>query len=103
MLKRFLSYFRIGYVQFGATDSEFWQIASKHIPFSYRLFRRSLSVAKIDEKLSNWNEWIELKSRLEIGDRICPFEINPKTMAMRRGYVVMRGNKPIGGVVVGVS
>jgi len=102
MLRYYLAQLR--YVQsFGKSDAESWEVAAKRIPFSYRWFGRSLTVAEVDAELSQWDKWKALKAQLESGDRICPFTINPYSMAMRRGYVVIRGREPIGGVVVEMS
>lgn len=102
MFKRFPYRFEISYVKLGVSEHKFWQIAARHVPFSYRWFPRSLSLSDVDAKLSS-GEWEELKSQIKGGDKICRFGINPDSMAMRRGYVVIRRRKPIGGIIVEVS
>lgn len=96
---RTLRYFGFGYFIFDGAESTLWLAAAWTVPFSYRGLGRSLSIADVDSQLVDFTGWHELRVRIRAGDRICPYEINRKTMAMRRGFVATRRGNPIGGVV----
>lgn len=98
-LRCMLYRFGIGYVTFDGTEAGLWREAARHVPFSYRWLGRSISVAEVDSKHPGLAAWDDLKSSILPGDRICPFEINPRTLAMRRGLVVIREGQAIGGIV----
>lgn len=85
----------IWYVKFDGTEDQLRRQAAKHVPFSYRWFGRTLTVAEIDAAHCEWPAWNTVKQQLQPKDRICPFLINPWTLAMRAGYVVMRKGKAI--------
>jgi len=44
-------------------------------------------------------EWERLKAQMQPGDEIWPFEINVRSyLGLRRGYVLLRGGRPVGGM-----
>jgi hypothetical protein len=85
----------VWYVKLDGTEDQLLLQAAKHVPFSYRWFGRTLTVAEIDAAHREWSAWNTIKQQLQPEDRICPFLINPWTLAMRAGYVVMRKGKAI--------
>ena len=99
----------IWYVRWVGQEEQLWREAMRHAPLSYRWFGRSLTVVEIDEDRAidglprDWPAWRTVKEQLQPGDKIWPFVVNPWTMAMRAGYVVVRRGKPITGVVTVVS
>lgn len=89
------------------TEIEFWiQVASNGVPW-FRRFRRSVPIEQLDREMSGSrleSEWMRLKSSLEPHDKIWPFQFNVrKHLGMRRGYIVLRNGKPIGGLAIEVS
>ena len=70
---------------------------------SYRLLDRSMSVDELDRELPNHREWRALRPKIQDGDKIWPYIINPFLWGMQAGYVVVRRGKPIGVVVRIVS
>lgn len=98
-IRRLLRHLGFGYFIFDGAESTLWRAAAWTVPFSYRWLGRSLSIADVDSQLTDFSDWQELRVSIRAGDRICPFEINRNTMAMRRGFVVLRRGNPIGGVV----
>jgi hypothetical protein len=85
------------------SEQELWQAAARHAPFTYRWFRRTLSIQELDEKHAGWNAWDECRRKLQPGDLIWPFCFNRNTSAMRSGFVVIRAGRPVTGVVTIVS
>ena len=98
-LRRLLYRIGIGYVSLDGTEETLWREAARHIPFSYGWTGRSRLIPDLDVELSGNPDWKVLKNSIQAGDRICPFEINPETSAMRRGYVVIRSGEPVGGII----
>ncbi len=85
--------------------AEFLNQAMKGLP-RFRFFRRSVSIAQMDAIFLNpWGseEWLRVKALLKPGDRIWPFIINQRTLAMRKGYLVVRRGKPIEVLTTAVS
>lgn len=68
--------------------------AAKHAPLVYRILNLSLSMSRLEARLHGLSEWEEWKRTRQQGDRIWPFIFNRDTLAMRRGYVIMRGGAP---------
>ena len=93
----------IGFVHLDGTEDQLWRAAARCVPFRYRWLGDTLTVDAIDTELGSHDAWATLRQRIVDGDRICPFEINTDSMSMRRGYVVLRGAMPIGGVLTLVS
>jgi hypothetical protein len=84
-------------------DAAFWKQAMRGLPW-FRFLRRSLTTSLLDELLGDWDEWLELKAKIEPGDKIWPFEIHVRSyLGMRKGFLVLRCGKPIGGIVGIVS
>lgn len=81
------------YVEFDGTEAMLAREAMRHAPISYRWFGRSLTVAQIDSAYQEWSEWRVIKLKIQPNDRVWPFVINPWTMAMRAGYVIVRDGK----------
>jgi hypothetical protein len=83
-------------------ESEFWMRAMKGLPW-FRWFRQSVSAEELDAKFQNGrlkDEWEALRTKMKQGDRIWPFEIHVRRyLGMRRGFIVVRRGKPVGGIV----
>jgi hypothetical protein len=88
-------------------EVEFWEKAARKGLPSFRWFRRPLSPERLDPELLGTflaAEWQALKARMQPGDQIWPFEFHVRSyLGMRRGYVVLRRGRPIGGVVTLMS
>ncbi len=102
-LRSYLMRMGIGYVKFDGSEAELWREAMRHVPLSCRWFGRSVAVSELDAQFGDWLEWRSARKLVREGDRIWPFLINPWTMAMRKGYVIVRDGKPIGGVLTELS
>lgn len=68
--------------------------AARHAPLVYRMLNLSLSMSRLEARLHGSSEWEEWKRTRRQGDRIWPFVFNRDTLAMRKGYVIMRGRAP---------
>ena len=88
-------------------DTEFWSLAAKKGLSWFRFFRRSISVKRIDRELGGTvleREWLSLKLKMQPHDKIWPFEFHIRNyLGMRKGYIVLRRGKPIGGIVTALS
>jgi len=87
------------------TEDAFWQKAMSGLP-RFRWLRRPTPVAELDALFNGRlrAEWEALKMRIEPGDQIWPFELNVRSyLGLRKGYLVLRRGKPIGGIVHIVS
>lgn len=93
----------IGYVRLSGDSLEFWRQAMRHSPVSFRWFGRSLNPDDLAEELSGREQWRIAMEQYQAGDKIWPFIINPNTLAMRLGYIIVRDGKPVTGVVTLVS
>ena len=87
--------------------AEFWdQAARKGLPW-FRFLRRSIPSKQLDRELLGSRlegEWLSLRSQIQPGDRLWPFEFNVRQyLGMRRGYLLLRRGRPIGGVVTEIS
>jgi hypothetical protein len=102
-LRRCLLNYGVGYVTMGGDEAQFWPEAMRHAPISYRWLGSSVSLDEIDAELRTSSEWSAVRKRYQHGDRIWPFIINPDTMAMRLGYVIVRNGKPVAGIITIVS
>jgi len=73
----------------------------------FRSLRRPLATEQLDHELLGTrleSEWLLLRARLQPGDQLWPFEFHVRRhLGMRRGYLALRGGRPIGGVVTEVS
>ena len=90
-----------------AANDEFWELAArKGLPW-FRFLRRSISTEQLDRELLGSrleDEWLKLRSRMQPGDQLWPFEFHVRRfLGMRRGYLLLRRGRPIGGVVTAVS
>jgi hypothetical protein len=85
----------VWYIKFDGTEAMLSREAIRHAPMSYRWFGRSLTVAQIDSAYQERSEWRSIKLKIKPNDRIWPFVINPWTMAMRAGYVIVRDGKAV--------
>lgn len=90
-----------------STESEFWnEAASRGLPW-FRSLRRSIPIEQVDREMNGSRlqpDWQELKSAMEPNDEIWPFHLNVrKYLGMRRGYIVLRNGKPIGGLIIELS
>lgn len=88
-------------------DPDFWNRAKRDgLPW-FRFLRTPVSLAEMDEQFNDSSladEWDELKVAMQPGDQIWPFEFHVRSyLGMRSGYIVLRKNKPVGGLVTIVS
>jgi hypothetical protein len=83
-----------------SNEEEFLRAAARNAPWRYRLFRWSIPIEQLDARHPGFDQWLAVKSILEPGDLIWPFEFNRMTMAYRKGYVVIRNQKPIDVIVL---
>jgi hypothetical protein len=85
------------------TKEELLVEAAKSVPFLYRLLNFSVSINHLEERLQGRSEWEEWKRTRRHGDRIWPFCINRDTLAMRRGFIIMRDKSPYRVILTEVS
>lgn len=97
-LNRFLVRRGIWYVKFTGDEQQLWREAMRHAPPSFRWFGRSLTAEDLDQELHD-PEWQRVRDTIQPGDKIWPFLINPWTLAMRAGYVIVRRGKPVNSMV----
>lgn len=88
-------------------EAQLWQQAAQQgLPW-FRFLRRPLALEQLDSKFQGTRlegEWLRLRSRMKSGDQVWPFEFHVRRyLGLRRGYVVLRDGRPIGGVVTEVS
>ena len=86
-------------------DTAFWKQAMKGLPW-FRFLRQPVKVVELDDLFKEGlrEEWHALKSKIEPGDKIWPFEIQVRQyLGMRKGYLVLRRGEPIGGIIHIVS
>lgn len=95
-----LQRFGVGYVKFRGDDHHFWSAAMRNAPISFRWFGRSISPSDLDLRFPDFDQWVKARKEFKEGDKIWPFVINPNTMAMRVGFVIVRNCEPITGIVV---
>jgi hypothetical protein len=95
--------FRRNFVELDGTEESLWRAAMRHAPLSYRWFGRSLTIMELDLQMRDAPQWLAAKKSIQAGDRIWPFVFNSNTLAMRKGYVIVRKGKPITGIVTVVS
>lgn len=73
----------------------------------FRFLRRPLSPEQVDRELLGGrleSEWLKLRSQMQPGDQLWPFELHIRGyLGMRRGYLLLRRDRPVGGVVTIVS
>lgn len=93
----------IGYVTWTGEDKQLWAAAVRNAFMMFRRLGRSLSFADLDSRYSHFDQWIEAREKYQGGDKIWPFVINPNTMEMRAGFVIVRGRLPVTGIVTTVS
>ncbi|HEY2881797.1 MAG TPA: hypothetical protein VGJ15_05175 [Pirellulales bacterium] len=75
----------------------------KGLPW-FRWLRRPIQVEELDAKLSESPDWKVLRGEIKPGDKIWPFKLHArKYLGMRQGFLVLRCDKPIGGIVTLVS
>jgi hypothetical protein len=84
-------------------ETKFWEVAArKGLPW-FRFLRRSLTTEELDAHLNGScleGEWVALKSKMLPGDELWPFEFGFRRFwSGRRGYILLRNGKPVGGIV----
>jgi len=77
------------------SEAEFLKVAASHAPIMYRWFGKTLAVDDLGAIVGTDSKWRRIRTQLQPGDRIWPFTINPNTMALREGFVVIRDGQPI--------
>lgn len=90
------------YIRLDGTQLQLAAEAIRHVPFSFRRLGRSVPPKVVEGELHP-ADWQAIKAQLQPGDKIWPFLINPWTMAMRGGYVVVRRGKVVNVSVTVVS
>ncbi|ADB15113.1 hypothetical protein Psta_0423 [Pirellula staleyi DSM 6068] len=91
------------YVTLRGDEQQLWWEALRHAPPSFRWFGRSLGTEDVDQELPDSPEWHRIRDTIQPGDMIWPFLINPWTLAMRAGYVIVRHGKPVHCIVTVLS
>ena len=79
------------------------QAAFRSAPWHFRLLGLSLPSATVEAQCAGIPEWEELKTELKPDDKLWPFHFNRNTLAMRKGFLVVRHGKPHGVVVTELS
>lgn len=88
------------HVEFTGDVNHLWREAAQHAPMSFRWFGRTLALKDVDDELGHFEQWIKARRLHRPGDKIWPYRINPATLAMRIGYVIVRKGQPVTGVVL---
>lgn len=90
-----------------ADETEFWEDAARRGLPALRFLRRPLRPEQLDGMLIGSHlegEWLRLKDKIQPGDQLWPFELNVRRyLGLRRGYLLLRRGRPVGGVVTVVS
>jgi hypothetical protein len=73
------------------------------IPLVYRLLPVSKRFSVLNSQLGNHPDWIAWRKVRQPTDRIAPFKFNMNTLAMRRGFVIIRDNKAYQAIVTALS
>jgi hypothetical protein len=84
---------------------DFWVQAMKGLP-TCKFLRRPVPIAELDSQCQGRlkADWENLKAKMVPGDQIWPFKLDVRShLGMRRGFLVLRCGKPIGGIVTLVS
>ena len=85
-------------------ETEFWRLVIREGLPRFRWFRRSIDIAKLDRRLSSRRDWLQLKAKLEPNDRLWPFELHVRNyLGLRRGFVALRSEEFVGGIVTEMS
>lgn len=100
--------FVIGYIALKGGEEEFLLAAYRNTPLAARWFRHSIDLDELDTRhgpkpgcrSSGDERWQQFRSQIRHGDEVYPFAINPDTLAMRLGYVVVRNSAPVAAIVV---
>ena len=102
-LRFFVEKTGLSYVRFSGEERDFWIAAMQNAPFAFRWFGRSLSFSSLDAQYNHFDQWLAARKLYREGDKIWPFVINTNSMAMRVGFVIVRGARPITGIVTLIS
>ena len=94
---------RFDYVRLSGEQSQILAEAIRHVPWKYRILRQTVSVSDIDCEYGQNEGWKRIRDEIEPGDLIWPFLINPWTMAMRTGFLVVRRRRPVNLFVTAMS
>lgn len=88
-------------------ETEFWNLVVQRGLPRFRFVRRSTPPAILDGRFLGGHlhsDWENLKAQMLPGDEIWPFEFHARAfLGLRRGYVVVRGGRPVGGIVTELS
>jgi hypothetical protein len=88
-------------------EAKFWEQAMREGLPRFRFLRRALSAEQLDRELLGSQlegEWVQLRSRMQPGDQLWPFAFHVRCyLGLRRGYVMLRRGRPVGGIVTEVS
>ena len=88
-------------------QAEFWKQAVREgLPW-FRFLRRPVRPEQLDQVFIGTRleaEWLHLKSQIQLGDELWPFQFNVRpVLGMRKGYVLLRQRKPVDGILTIVS
>jgi hypothetical protein len=87
--------------------AEFWNLVVREGLPRFRYFRRPTLLEILDGQFLGGRlhaDWESLKAKILPGDQIWPFEFHVRAyLGLRRGYIVLRRGRPVGGIVTEVS
>jgi hypothetical protein len=72
-------------------------------PFLYRWLGISVPLSRLDRELGASRDWKNLRDSLRPTDKIWPFHFNKNTLAMRKGFLIVRDRKPFEAIVTELS
>jgi len=90
------------YIAIGS-EEELKSAAAKHAPLAFRALNLSMPIALVERRLRASKEWESWKKDRRSGDRVWPFMVNRGSMAMRRGFVIVRAGVPLQVILTEVS
>lgn len=90
-----------------SVELDFWKQAVRNgLPW-FRFLRRPVAPEQLDREFRGTRleeDWLHLKMQMQLGDELWPFQFNVrKFLGMRKGYVLLRQCRPVGGIVTIVS
>jgi hypothetical protein len=88
-------------------DAGFWEEAVRRGLPRFRFLRRPVPPEQLDAEFRGTRlepEWVRLRAQMQAGDQLWPFSFTLRRyLGLRQGYVLLRGRRPVGGVVTVVS
>jgi len=84
-------------------EAAFWAIVARKGLARLRWLRRPASAHALDARFATTElagEWEQLKSQMQSGDQLWPFKFDVQPhLGRRRGYVLLRQGRAVGGIV----